>query len=81
MNDAELHRRTHALLCSAKLARWRLSRTAAGDHLRLVAPGGGAVGMPAKPTVRQLLAAEAQFASIERDHPPDTEPAQQRTEQ
>ena len=71
MNDAELHQRTHALLRSAKLAGWRTSRTASG-FWRMTSPSGGAVGISSRPTVRQLLAAEAQFGLLQRANPSPT---------
>ena len=64
MTDAELYCRTHALLRSAKLARWKISRTAADAHWR--SPSGAAVTIAARPTMRALLAAELGFERIER---------------
>ena len=77
---AALYRRTHALLRTAKLSDWRISRTPAG-HWRLTHPGGAGFTIAGRPTVRGLIDAEEQMAWIEREHPTaGTGPAQQRTE-
>ena len=64
MTDAELYRRTHALLHTAKLARWRIARTAADGFWRLTSPGGATVTVAGRPTMRALLAAEVSFYRI-----------------
>ena len=65
MPKAELYRRVHVLLRTAKLARWKISRTTADGFWRLTAPSGAAVTVAARPDVRQLLDAEAQFDRIQ----------------
>ena len=69
---AALYHGACRLLSSAKAAGWKISRTPAGCW-RVTHPSGAGLTLEPRPTVRGLLAAEAQLRTASRGntlHPP-----------
>ena len=66
-DEAKDYRGAHRLLGECKRRGWRIALTPSGAW-RATAPSGAGLTVAPRPSMRALLAAEAQLVRIEREH-------------